>query len=106
MKHSSVLWLMVLLSTIATTSHVRAQTSSSAAHPAGTHADEVLDRWNDIGNKLIEMAKDFPEDKYDFKVQKDQRTFAENLLHAAAFEFVVARTVSGSNVGPNFGEGD
>jgi hypothetical protein len=36
----------------------------------------MLDRWNDIGNKLIAMAKDFPEDKYDFKVQKDQRTFA------------------------------
>jgi hypothetical protein len=32
--------------------------------------------WNSIGNKLIAMAQDFPEDKYDFKVQKDQRTFA------------------------------
>jgi len=31
----------------------------------------MLDRWNDIGNKLIAMAKDFPEDKYDFKLQKD-----------------------------------
>ncbi len=27
-------------------------------------------RWNDIGNKLIAMAQDFPEDKYDFKLQK------------------------------------
>jgi len=60
-----------------------------------------------IGDKLVAMAKDFPEDKYDFKVQKDQRTFAENLLHAAAFEYVVARKVSGSNnLGPDFGEGD
>jgi len=31
----------------------------------------MVDRWNDIGNKLIAMAQDFPEDKYDFKVQKD-----------------------------------
>ena len=52
------------------------------------------------------MAKDFPEDKYDFKVQKDQRTFAENLLHAAALDFVLIRMVSGTNVGPDFGEGD
>jgi hypothetical protein len=60
-----------------------------------------------IGDKLVAMAKDFPEDKYDFKVQKDQRTFAENLLHAAAFEYVVARKVSGSkNLGPDFGDGD
>jgi len=66
----------------------------------------MLDRWNDIGNKLVAMAKDFPEDKYDFKVQKDQRTFALNLLHAAALDFVLIRRVSGSNVGPDFGEGD
>jgi tetratricopeptide (TPR) repeat protein len=64
-----------------------------------------LDRWNDIGNKLIAKAQDFPEDKYDFKVQKDERTFAQNLLHAAALDFVLIR-VSGSNLGPDFGEGD
>jgi len=66
----------------------------------------MLDRWNDIGNKLIAMAQDFPEDKYDFKVQKDERTFARNLLHAAALDFVLIRRVSGSNLGPDFGEGD
>jgi len=60
-----------------------------------------------IGNKLIAMAQDFPEEKYDFKIQKDQRTFAENLLHAAAFQYLMARKLSGSkNLGPDFGEGD
>jgi len=66
----------------------------------------MLDRWNDIGNKLVAMAQDFPEDKYDFKLQKDERTFALNLLHAAALDFVLIRRISGSNVGPDFGEGD
>jgi hypothetical protein len=66
----------------------------------------MLDRWNGIGNKLIAMAQDFPEDKYDFKVQKDERTFALNLLHAAALDFVLIRRISGSNLGPDFGEGD
>jgi uncharacterized damage-inducible protein DinB len=66
----------------------------------------MLDRWNDIGNKLIAMAQDFPEDKYDFKLQKDERTFAENLLHAAALDFVLIRRVSGANLGPDFGSGD
>jgi uncharacterized damage-inducible protein DinB len=66
----------------------------------------MLDRWNDIGNKLIVMAQDFPEDKYDFKVQKEERTFALNLLHVAALDFVLIRRVSGSNLGPDFGEGD
>ena len=83
-----------------------AQSQNQAPRPTSSRADETLDRWNDIGNKLVAMAQDFPEDKYDFKLQKDQRTFAQNLLHAAAFEYVVARKVSGSNLGPNFGEGD
>ncbi len=83
-----------------------AQTQNQAPSPARSRSDEMLDRWNDIGNKLVAMAQDFPEDKYDFKVQKDERTFALNLLHAAALDFVLIRRVSGSNVGPDFGEGD
>jgi hypothetical protein len=66
----------------------------------------MLDRWNDIGDKLIALARDFPEAKYDFKVQKDERTFAQNLLHAAALDFVLIRRISRSNLGPDFGQGD
>jgi uncharacterized damage-inducible protein DinB len=84
----------------------QAQTQNQAPAPARTRADETLDRWNDVGNKLIAMAQDFPEDKYDYRLQKDERTFALNLLHAAAFDYIVIRKVSGTNVGPDFGEGD
>ena len=47
---------------------------SQAPSPARSRADETLEWWNQIGNKLIALAKDFPEDKYDFKLQKDERT--------------------------------
>jgi hypothetical protein len=79
---------------------------TQSPRPTRSRSEEMLDRWNDIGNKLIAMAQDFPEDKYDFKVQKGERTFAQNLLHAAAPDFVLIRRVSGSNVGPDFAEGD
>jgi hypothetical protein len=79
---------------------------NQAPSPVRSRSDEMLDRWNAIGNKLIAMAQDFPEEKYDFKVQKDERTFAENLLHEAAFDYVVTRRVSGTNIGPDFGKGD
>jgi uncharacterized damage-inducible protein DinB len=82
------------------------QTQTAAPSPARSRSEEMLDQWNNIGNKLVAMAKDFPEGKYDFKVQKDQRTFALNLLHAAALDFVLIRRISGSNIGPDFGEGD
>ena len=84
----------------------QAQPQNQPPSPARSRSEEMLERWNDIGNKLIAMAQDFPEDKYDFKVQKDQRTFALNLLHAAALDFVLIRRISGTNVGPDFGEGD
>lgn len=60
--------------------------------------------WNEIGNKLIAMAQDFPEGKYDFKVQKDQRSFAQTILHVAAVDFDLAGVASGSHVGPDFGK--
>jgi uncharacterized damage-inducible protein DinB len=60
--------------------------------------------WNSIGNKLIAMAQDFPEDKYDFKLQKDQRTFAQTLLHVAGVDYLLMRTVFGSHIGPDLGK--
>ena len=43
----------------------------------------ALASWNEIGRKLVAMAEDFPEDKYDFKPTPAERSFAEQLLHVA-----------------------
>jgi uncharacterized damage-inducible protein DinB len=51
--------------------------------PAVGPSQALLDNWNDVGRKLIAMAEDFPEDKYDFKAAPTTRTFAERLIHAA-----------------------
>jgi hypothetical protein len=67
-------------------------------------SEDVLRAWGDVGGKLVDMAKDFPEDKYDFKVQKDQRTFVETLLHVSGMWFQTASAVKGSKVGPQFDE--
>ncbi|MGA8443525.1 MAG: DinB family protein [Candidatus Sulfotelmatobacter sp.] len=111
MKRSSkrcglALAAVILLALAGTCLGSQGQTQNQAPSPARSRSDEMLDRWNDIGNKLVAMAQDFPEDKYDFKLQKDERAFAENLLHAAALDFVLIRRISGSNLGPDFGEGD
>jgi DinB superfamily len=39
------------------------------------------------GRKLIAMAEDFPEEKYDFKAAPTARSFAERLIHAAAANY-------------------
>ena len=107
MNRSALALVAVTLLAVIGMSHPsQAQTQNQPPSPARSRSEEMLDGWNDIGNKLIAMAQDFPEDKYDFKVQKNERTFALNLLHAAALDFVVIRRISGSNLGPDFGEGD
>lgn len=80
------------------------QAQDQAAGQVRSHAEETLEFWNQIGKKLIAMAKDFPEDKYNFKVQKDQRTFGENLVHVAAVDFDIVSNVAGTHVGPDFGK--
>jgi DinB superfamily len=105
-RFSPALVAVALLTVLGTGLYAQSQPQGQAPLPAGSRADEMLDRWNYIGNKLVAMAQDFPEDKYDYKLQKDERTFAQNLLHAAALDFVLIRVVAGSNIGPDFGEGD
>jgi len=55
----------------------------AAPKPAPSASQAVLEQWNDIGRKLIAMAEDFPEDKYDFKPTPAVGSFAVRLIHAA-----------------------
>jgi uncharacterized damage-inducible protein DinB len=96
-----VLVAVTLLALTGTSLYGQGQSQNQATGPARSRAEETLEWWNHIGNRLIAMAKDFPEDKYDFKVQKDERTFAENLLHVAAVDYDLIGRVSQSNVGPD-----
>jgi uncharacterized damage-inducible protein DinB len=100
MRRSSLVRVAVtLLAVVGTSSYSQAQAQNQAAR---SRADETLAMWNSIGNKLIAMAQDFPEEKYDFKLQKDQRSFAQNLLHVAGVDYDLMRSVSRSKFGPEF----
>jgi uncharacterized damage-inducible protein DinB len=63
--------------------------------PAVGPSQVLLENWNDVGRKLIAMAEDFPEDKYDFKPVPAQRSFAEQLLHAAGANYFFTNPVMG-----------
>jgi len=51
--------------------------------PAPSPSQAVLEQWNEIGRKLIAIAEDLPEDKYDYKPNPDSRTFRAALLHVS-----------------------
>jgi len=40
--------------------HSQGQPQNQAPRPARSRAEETLEAWNDIGNRLIAMAQDFP----------------------------------------------
>jgi uncharacterized damage-inducible protein DinB len=74
-----------------------AMKKDAAIKPPDPPSKVVLDSWNDIGRKLIAMAEDFPEEKYDFKATPAERTFAENLLHVAGANYYFTNPAAGSS---------
>lgn len=76
--------LLLLLGISAPRINARPANAGSAGVPAPPSSSQtVLAQWNEIGRKLIAMAEDFPEDKYEFKPTQAQRSFAEQLLHVS-----------------------
>ena len=71
-----------------------------AVKPADPPSKVLIDSWNDIGRKLTDMAEDFPEDKYDFKATPVQRSFAEQLIHAAGANYFFTNLLTGDKTSP------
>ena len=103
MKRSSLALVAVtFLAVVGSSPYSHGQSQNQAPRPAHSRADETLDMWNEIGNKLIAMAQDFPGDKYDFRLQKGQRSSAQNLLHVAGVDYDLMRSLSRSKFGAEF----
>lgn len=83
-----MLGAMLVVSALSLPVHAQdAMKKDAAIKPASSPSQAVLEAWNEVGRKLIAMAEDFPEDKYDFKPTPAQRSFAEQLLHAAGANY-------------------
>ena len=87
--------LAVAIAIAAIPVHAQDTKKDAAPKPADSPSQAVLAQWNDIARKLIDMAQDFPEDKYDFKPTPAQRSFAEQLLHAAGASYFFINPVRG-----------
>ena len=47
---------------------VSGQAQTPTPSPAHSRSEGILDGWNDIGNKLIAMSQDFPEEQIRLQV--------------------------------------
>jgi hypothetical protein len=95
-KHVLSLSLILALGIALCGSPAQAQAQPAAKKAPGPAA-VTLRNWNDIGKKLIAMAEDWPEEKYDYRPNDQVRTFAQQLLHAAASMYFATNPALGKS---------
>lgn len=61
-------------------------------------AESVRSHFASINRKVLEMAKDFPEDMYDFRLKPEMRSFRELIVHIAGGNVYAAKAGRGENV--------
>jgi uncharacterized damage-inducible protein DinB len=83
-KWKMVLGLILTAGLVAGAARGQDAAKKDPPKPAKSMSGEVLEQWNDIGRKLIAIAEDLPEDKYDYKPNPESRTFVAQLLHVSA----------------------
>ncbi len=66
--------------------------------PPQTPEERFRRSWSNTMTKLVEMAEDFPEDKYTYKPHPDSRSFGEELMHVASVNTRLARQAKGEQV--------
>jgi uncharacterized damage-inducible protein DinB len=62
---------------------------------AENNRDVLLAGWTDIGEKVVKMAEEFPDNKYDYKPAEGVRTFGEVMRHVAFWNQWAAKTARG-----------
>ena len=58
-------------------------------------AKQVRDDFIDVDRRILDMARDWPADKYDYKLRKEMRTFGAVLVHVASGNVYAAKVGRG-----------
>ncbi|GAC1667440.1 MAG: hypothetical protein NVS9B4_23280 [Candidatus Acidiferrum sp.] len=92
MRRFNTVFMVVALAALLGSSAASAQQRTR-----GT-ADSVRRHFTAIHKQLLEMAKDFPEDKYDYKLKPEMRTFGAVLVHVTSGLVYAAKAGRGEKV--------
>jgi hypothetical protein len=80
------------------TGTARSQDNAQPKKPP-TPTAAIIDNWNDVGNRLVTMAEDWPEDKYGYKLAPTMRSFQEVILHVAGSNYDMLNKMTKSKIG-------
>ena len=63
-----------------------------------TTPQQLRSYFTGVNKQVLDMAKDFPEDKYDFRLKPEMRSFGEVIVHVASGNVYVAKAGRGEKV--------
>jgi hypothetical protein len=63
-----------------------------------TAAEALKRNFDYVNNKVLEMAQDFPAEKYDYKLRPEMRTFGAVIVHIASGNIYAAKAGKGEKV--------
>jgi len=69
-----------------------------AQAPPLTSAARLSAHFKDVNKRVLDMAKDFPEDKYNFRLKPEMRSFGEVIVHVASGNVFASKAGRGENV--------
>jgi hypothetical protein len=72
--------------------------AQTPARPPQNAAQRLSLRLDDINHLVMEMAKDFPADKYSFRLTPEMQSFGELMVHIASGNAYAGKAGMGENV--------
>jgi DinB superfamily len=63
-----------------------------------TAPQQLRSYFTGVDKQILEMAKDFPEDKYDFRLKPEMRSFGAVIVHVASGNIYAAKAGRGEKV--------
>ena len=63
-----------------------------------TAPQQLRSYFTGVDKQILDMAKDFPDDKYDFRLKPEMRSFGEVIVHVASGNVYAAKAGRGEKV--------
>src|SRR5580698_1589980 len=73
-SYKTSIWIPSVLALVAVSASAQPKTPPSPAK-------QMSDFFGDVHGNILDMAKDFPAEKYDFRLKPEMRTFGEVIVH-------------------------
>jgi hypothetical protein len=70
-------------------------TLAQSQKPPETPAQQTKRYFDGVNKQVLEMAQDFPADKYDFRLRKEMRSFGEVIVHVMSGNIYAAKAGRG-----------